>query len=50
MSHFQWQLKATPTNNRLKVAPRKQQLCMLIASDNGFTVFEQCIKVNDPPL
>ena len=26
ISHFQWQLPATPTNNRLKVASRKQQL------------------------
>ena len=46
MSHFQWQLPATPTNKRLKVASRKQQLRMLIASDNGFTVFEQGIKGN----
>jgi len=26
VSHFQWQLPATPMNNRLKVASIKQQL------------------------
>ena len=36
VSHFQLQLPATHTNNRLKVALRKQQLWMLIATDNGF--------------
>jgi len=39
VSHFQWQLPAIPRNNRLKIASRKQQLLMSIATDNGFTGF-----------